>query len=278
MGPNESSLVMLLTGAGSGIGRHLTGALSSRGHKVLATDINPAALEAAAKADRWNEREVKLFALDIRQPAQWEAAKARALEAFSRLDVLLNVAGYLKPGHSWELEASEIDKHLDINVKGLMHGTRVVGAHFVAQKSGHIVNIGSLASLAPVPGLCLYSASKFAVRGFSLATAQELKPHNVFVTVVLPDAVQTPMLDLQVDFEEAALTFSGARALTVQDIEDVLVSEVLPNKPLEVALPFARAAAARLADLLPGVASRLIPLLSKKGLKAQAQRKKERKP
>jgi 3-oxoacyl-[acyl-carrier protein] reductase len=143
MPPNESSLVMLLTGAGSGIGRHLTGALSSRGHKILATDVNFAGLEAAAKADRWNESAVKLCRLDIRLPAEWEVAKTRALEAFSRLDVLLNVAGYLKPGHSWELEASEIDKHFDINVKGLMHGTRVVGAHFVAQKSGHIINIGS---------------------------------------------------------------------------------------------------------------------------------------
>ena len=174
MPPNESSLVMLLTGAGSGIGRHLTGALSARGHKVLATDINLAALEAAAKADRWSERDVKLCKLDIRAPADWEAARQSALTAFSRLDVLLNVAGYLKPGHSWELEASEVDKHFDINVKGLVHGTRVIGAHFVAQKYGQIINIGSLASLAPVPGLCLYSASKFAVRGFSLATAQEL--------------------------------------------------------------------------------------------------------
>ena len=278
MPPNESSLVMLVTGAGSGIGRHLTGALSGRGHRVLATDVNVAALEAAAKADRWSESAVKLFKLDIRVPAEWEGAKARALEAFTRLDVLLNVAGYLKPGHSWELDASEIDRHLDINVKGLMHGTRVIGAHFVGQQSGHIINIGSLASLAPVPGLCLYSASKFAVRGFSLATAQELKPHHVFVTVVLPDAVQTPMLDLQVDYDEAALTFSGNKALTVKDIEDVLIDEVLPNKPLEVALPFARGAVARLADLMPGVASRLLPLLSRKGLKAQAQIKKERKP
>ena len=277
MAANESSLVMLLTGAGSGIGRHLTGALSGRGHRIVATDINLAALEAAAKADRWSESSVKLLKHDIRVPADWEAAKVRALQAFARLDVLLNVAGYLKPGHSWELDASEIDKHFDINVKGLIHGTRVVGAHFVGQKSGQIINIGSLASLAPVPGLCLYSASKFAVRGFSLATAQELKPHNVFVTVVLPDAVQTPMLDLQVDFDEAALTFSGARALTVQDIENVIVDEVLPNKPLEVALPFARGAVARLADLMPGVASRLVPLLAKKGLKAQAALKKDRK-
>ncbi len=272
---NESSLVMLITGAGSGIGRHLTGALSSRGHRVLATDVNVAALGEAARVDHWSAS-VQQAPLDIRVPAQWEEAKAAALQAFGRIDVLLNVAGYLKPGHSWEVEAVEIDRHFDINVKGLMHGTRVIGAHFVAQRSGHIINIGSLASLAPVPGLCLYSASKFAVRGFSLATAQELLPHNVFVSVMLPDAVQTPMLDLQVDFHEAALTFSGARPLTVEDIEQVLVNEVLPNKPLEVAMPFTRGAVARLADLMPGVAAKLIPLLSKKGLKAQEAKKKER--
>src|SRR4051812_41894078 len=108
MPPNESSLVMLLTGAGSGIGRHLTGALSGRGHRILATDINLAGLEAAASADRWDPAAVKLSRLDIRAPAEWEHAKAKALQEFGRIDVLLNVAGYLKPGHSWELEASEV--------------------------------------------------------------------------------------------------------------------------------------------------------------------------
>jgi|APLak6261675434_1056106.scaffolds.fasta_scaffold03237_2 3-oxoacyl-[acyl-carrier protein] reductase len=266
--------VFLLTGCASGIGRHLTRALSSLGHQVMATDVNEAGLDDAARLDGWDAARVQRRRLDVRDPAQWHAALEATLKTFGRLDVLLNIAGYLKPGWSWEIDAGEIDRHLDINVKGVIHGVTVVGRHFVAQKKGHVINIGSLASLAPVPGLGLYSASKFAVRGFTLAAAQELLPHGVKVTLLMPDAVQTPMLDLQVDYEQAAMTFSGPRALTVDDIERALLDEVLPNAPLELTLPFSRGAVARLATFLPAAVIKLGPLFIKKGRAAQEKRKR----
>lgn len=267
------SQVFLVTGCGSGIGRHLVGAIARRGHRVLATDVNEAALGAAATGDAWPGAQVRQRRLDVRAPADWEAALAAALEAFGRLDVLLNVAGYLKPGWSWEVDATDVDRHLDVNVKGVVHGMRAVGPHFKAQGAGHIVNIGSLASLAPVPGLPLYSASKFAVRGFTLAAAQELAPHGVKVSLVMPDAVQTPMLDLQVHYEQAAMTFSGPRPLTVAELEVALFERVLPDAPLELPLPFGRGALARLATFLPAAAAWLAPRLAKKGRAAQERRK-----
>ena len=103
--------VFLLTGCASGIGRHLTRALSTLGHQVVATDINEAGLTAAAAA-------------------------------FGRLDVLLNIAGYLLPGWCWELDAAQLDRHLDINVKGVMHGVTVLGKYFVRKGKGHIINRG----------------------------------------------------------------------------------------------------------------------------------------
>lgn len=267
--------VFLLTGCASGIGRHLTRALSGLGHRVLATDVNEAGLADAAKADGWSTTLVKTRALDVRDRSQWEAALASALEHFGQLDVLMNIAGYLKPGWSWEVSATEVDRHFDINVKGVVHGMQVVGKHFVTQRRGHIINIGSLASLAPVPGLPLYSSSKFAVRGFTLAAAQELAPHGVKVTLVMPDAVQTPMLDLQVDYEQAAMTFSGPKALTVEDLERAIIDVVLPEAPLELPLPFSRGAMARLATFLPAAVVKLGPLFVKKGLAAQAARKRQ---
>ena len=270
------SRVHLLTGAASGIGRHLAGVLAGLGDRVLATDVNAAALEAASEADRWPAAQVRTFKLDVRMRAEWEAALAEALAAFGRIDVLLNVAGYLKPGNCWELEHGDVDRHFDINVKGLAQGTVVVGAHFVKQRAGHIVNVGSLASLAAAPGLALYSASKFAVRGFSIASAQELEPHGVAVSLLMPDAVKTPMLDLQVDFPQAALTFSGDRALTVEDISRVLIEHVLPERPLEVTVPLGRGVLARFADALPGVAMKIAPMLRKKGLEAQEKLKSQR--
>ena len=212
--------------------------------------------------------------LDVRSPTQWEAALEAVLQRFGRLDVLLNVAGYLKPGAGWAASPEEVDRHVDTNLKGVVHGTRTVGRHFVEKGAGHLINFGSLASLAPVPGLTLYTATKFAVRGFSLASAQELAPHGVAVTLVMPDAVQTPMLELQVDYPEAALTFSGGEPLSVEDIERLLVETVLPQRPLEVALPFFRGALSRLATVWPGLAPSLRPALEKRGRAAQARRKK----
>jgi 3-oxoacyl-[acyl-carrier protein] reductase len=267
--------VFLVTGCASGIGRHLTRALSSLGHQVMATDVNEAGLEAAARADGWQDARVARRRLDVREQGEWEGALAATLQRFGRCEVLLNVAGYLLPGWTTEIDAAQIDRHLDINVKGVMLGVRVVGAHFAAQGKGHVINIGSLASLAPVPGLSLYSASKYAVRGFTLAAAQELAPKGVKVSLVMPDAVQTPMLDLQVDYEQAAMTFSGPRPLTVEDIERAILDEVLPNAPLELAIPFSRGAVARLATFLPAAAIKLGPLFTKKGLAAQEKRKKK---
>jgi len=88
--------VFLLTGCASGIGRHLAGALSGLGHKVLATDVNEGGLLEAAKG--WKGENVKTFVLDVRDRARWEAALAVTLQHFGKLDVLLNIAGYLKPG------------------------------------------------------------------------------------------------------------------------------------------------------------------------------------
>ena len=88
----------------------------------------------------------------------------------------------------------------------------------------------------------------------------------------MPDAVATPMLDLQVGYEEAALTFSGSAPLTVEDITRAILETVIPERPLELALPWTRGAMAKAGALWPGLAGRLDPLLRKKGRKNQAKR------
>ncbi|MFO0754849.1 MAG: SDR family oxidoreductase [Byssovorax sp.] len=271
----STPLRMILTGCASGIGRHLSGALSSRGHRVLATDVNEVALAEAAEAGGWSKELVRRKKLDVRSEADWDAAFTAAEEAFGGVDVLLNIAGYLHPAYVADVTTKDVDLHLDVNVKGVILGTRAAATRMTLARAGHIVNIGSLASLSPVPGLSLYSASKFAVRGFTLSAAMELKSHGVAVTLIMPDAVQTPMLDKQVGHEEAALTFSGPKALTVEDIERVVLEHVLPDRPLEVALPFSRGALARFANTLPGVAMALAPRLLAAGRKQQERIKKK---
>ncbi|MBK9055913.1 MAG: SDR family NAD(P)-dependent oxidoreductase [Chloroflexi bacterium] len=103
----------------------------------------------------------------------------------------------------------------------------------------------------PVPGLSLYAASKAAVRVASLSVANELVDKGVYVTVICPDLVDTPMLDLQLEYPAAALTFSGSsRPLTVRDMEKAF-RQAMQDKPLEIALPSSRGFLSKIASLFP---------------------------
>lgn len=270
--------VMVLTGCASGIGLHLTGVLAGRGHRLVATDVDAAALSERARERGWDPAQVLLRQLDVRSAEAWEEALDAAERDLGAVDVVMNIAGVLRPAYVRDLRPEDVDLQFSVNVTGTVLGTRAAARRMIARRAGHIVNFGSLASLAPVPGLSLYSATKFAVRGFSLAAAAELREHGVAVSLIMPDAVQTPMLDLQLDYEEAALTFSGDRALTVDEIARLVVDEVLPRRPMEVALaqPWIRALAARLANTAPATAHALGPLLARKGRRAQERMKRER--
>jgi 3-oxoacyl-[acyl-carrier protein] reductase len=271
-GAGGEGTVVLVTGAASGIGRHLVGIFAKKGARVLATDLDETALFAAAERDRWSPTAVLRRRLDVTRSDEWDEAIEAVRARWGRLDVAVLSAGYLKPGRAIELSAEDIDRHIDINTKGVLLGASKLAAVMATQRSGHIVALGSLASVAPVPGLSLYSASKFAVRGFCLAIAEELAPLGVAVTVLLPDAVETPMLELQRDYEKAALTFSGVRPLTVADIERAVFEEVLPKRPLEVLLPGYRGVLAKVASLAPRSAGLVTPFLRAVGRRHQRRR------
>lgn len=265
----DESDCILITGAASGIGRHLAGRLLEDGHRVVCTDIDREAVEQWIGEGDYPQRQVCVQRLDVRQPDDWAEAFDRACEQFDQVDVLMNVAGYLKPCWLEKVTDADVDMHIDVNVKGVIYGTRAAAARMVERGDGHIINIGSLASLTPVPGLSLYGASKFGVRGFSLSVAEELRAKGVDVSVVMLDAVKTPMLDLQVDHEEAALTFSGRRPLELSEVEQLMVEDVLKQRPLEVTLPRTRGWLARFAGLVPDVVRLMQPLLERRGRNAQ---------
>jgi 3-oxoacyl-[acyl-carrier protein] reductase len=258
----------LVTGAASGIGRALADAIVLRGDRLLATDRDLAGLTAHAEQAHWPSDRVLVRRLDVTDAIAWDAAVAAADRHLGGVDVLCNVAGYLLPGWVHEVDAEAVDRHFDVNVKGVVHGMSAVLPSMLLRGRGHIVNVASLAALAPVPGIALYSASKFAVRAYSLAAAQELRGKGIAVTVVCPDAVRTPMLDLQRDYEQAALTFSG-RVLEPGEVVDAILGEVIANRPLEVFLPRHRGWLARVGDLWPRGALALAPVLRRRGRSRQ---------
>jgi 3-oxoacyl-[acyl-carrier protein] reductase len=263
--------VAIITGAANGIGRHFAGEMIERGHRLALTDIDTETLEARFEA---NDR-VMLVGQDIRDKEGWRSLFDRVIECWGRVDYLFNNAGVILPGFAHEAELGSVDHITDVNVKGTMYGTLLACRVMKDQGFGHIVNVASLTGVAPVAGNSIYSGSKFAIRGFSLAVAHELVGTGVSVTVVCPDLVDTAMLDLQLDYESAALSFSGPRALTVEEVSRALF-RVMEKRPMEVTLPLSRGLLCRAGNLAPGAATILTTSLTRKGLKTMQRLKSER--
>jgi 3-oxoacyl-[acyl-carrier protein] reductase len=114
------------------------------------------------------------------------------------------------------------------------------------------------------------------VRGYTLAVAHELRDKGIKVTVICPDAVQTPMLDLQVDYEQAALTFSGSRSLSTQEVVDAILDRALVKAPIEITLPAARGFVSKIASFLPGLSALMLGSLQRRGRQQQDKVKNRR--
>lgn len=263
---------MLVTGAASGIGLELASELYQRGARVMVADVDQSAL--AARADeRWRDRDrIALSHLDVRDPERWQQAIDLTLARWGKLDVLLNVAGCLSPGWAHELSPAQVERMIDVNFKGVVFGSAAAARAMIPERSGQIVNVASIAALVAVPGLAVYSATKHAVRAFSLALAEELRPHGVAATVVCPGPVQTPMLDAQLHHDEAAMTFSAPRPLTVAEVTRAIVDRALEQRPLEltVTVPLSgQAPMARLINAIPELAPVLGPIVTRLGKRQQ---------
>jgi 3-oxoacyl-[acyl-carrier protein] reductase len=271
--------VSLVSGAASGIGRHMARVLHRAGHRLVLIDIDEERLVSLSTEQGWqHDRAVCLERLDVRDAAGWTALVDRAAHRFGRIDFMLNIAGYLKPGYVHEMDADAFSRHLDINAKGVMFATRAAAPILIAQGFGHILNVASIAAISHVPGLSAYCASKHAVRGFSLAVAHELARHGVAVTVVCPDAVETPMLTLQEAYPEAAMTFGGGRALSLEEVERALL-RAMRDRPLEVLLDVpgsGRGVGARLANMFPRLTGLAVARIVERGRAVQNERSRAR--
>jgi 3-oxoacyl-[acyl-carrier protein] reductase len=266
--------VAIVTGAASGIGRHWAGTLAGGGgyHLALA-DVNADALRAAfTEGDG-----LRLHAFDVRSVAGWQALVDDTLSRFGRIDYLFNIAGGGRPGFLLNVPMPLVDTIIDVNLKGQIYGMKTVAPVMVRQGAGHIVNVASLAGISPTPGNELYSAAKCGLRSVSLSTAVRLRAHGVFVTVVCPDLVDTPLLTRQLELEpeDVALIHSGPAALSVVDVEGAF-RRAMRTRALEIALPGWRGWLAKVNNLCPPLMFRFYGPLMRRGLKRLAQRKRER--
>ncbi|WP_027794810.1 SDR family NAD(P)-dependent oxidoreductase [Paraburkholderia acidipaludis] len=182
------SKVWFVTGSARGLGRHIVETALEAGERVLATARDPQRLDdlAARHGDR-----VKTAALDVADPAAARAAVQTALDAFGRIDVLVNNAGF---GHISPFEQSPEDDfraQIDTNFYGVVNVTRAVLPVMRAQKSGHILHVSSVGGRLGMAGLAAYQSAKWAVGGFTEVLRQELAPIGIHMTALEPGGMAT---------------------------------------------------------------------------------------
>ena len=187
------SKVWFITGAGSGIGAGVARAARKTGHRVVATGRNMEKLRDAL-ADVAGD-DLLLERLDVTSEAEAKRAVDAAVARFGRIDVLVNNAGYSLLGNFEEFTIEQIERQFAPNFWGVVHVMRAVLPIMRRQRSGHIINISSVAGVVGQRAVAAYGASKFAVEGLSLAVAQEVEPFGIKVTVVEPGFFRTGLLD-----------------------------------------------------------------------------------
>jgi NAD(P)-dependent dehydrogenase (short-subunit alcohol dehydrogenase family) len=181
--------VWFITGASKGFGFEITKAALAAGDKVVATvRTNAGGLRSALSPDK----DALVVTLDVTKEDQVRKGVEDAIAQFGRIDVLVNNAGYGLLGATEEVSDAEVKRQYDTNVFGLLNVTRAVLPHMRSQHSGHIINISSLFGYqASLPGLGLYSSTKFAVEGISEGLALEVQSFGIHVTSAAPGLFST---------------------------------------------------------------------------------------
>jgi NAD(P)-dependent dehydrogenase (short-subunit alcohol dehydrogenase family) len=187
------SKVWFITGAGSGIGTGIAKAALRAGDRVVATGRN---LDKVRGAYRDVAAEnIAFIQLDVADEARAKAAVDEAVKQFGRIDVVVNNAGYSLLGNFEEMTTAEIQRQFATNFYSVMYVMRAVLPVMRKQRSGHIINISSVAGVVGLKHCAAYGATKFAVEGLSLSVATEVEQFGIKITVVAPGFFRTDLLD-----------------------------------------------------------------------------------
>jgi 3-dehydrosphinganine reductase len=227
----------IITGGSSGIGRAVARLLTRRGADVSIIARRRELLdETLAELEALRENPSQRLASHSADLTEWEQAR----EAIAALtagghppDILVNAAGFAHPGYFEELSLDIFHATMDIDYFGTLYTTKAAAPAMIERRSGHIVNISSMAGYVGVFGYTAYSAAKFAVRGFSDTLRQEMKPYGISVSVVFPPDTDTPQLDYENQFKplETRRISGTVKPLTADQVAQAIVRGIERRQP-----------------------------------------------
>ena len=221
--------VAIVTGASSGIGLATALALAKAGAKVAAGARRTDRLESLEKQIKDSGGEVMIQRLDVTKKSDCDAFVDSVVKKWGTVDILINNAGLMPLSFFKNLKVDEWDLMIDVNIKGVLYCTAAAIPHMIAKKSGHIVNISSVAGRVVFPAGSVYCATKHAVAAFSEGIRQELSQRaNIRVTCIEPGVVATELLSTITDksLEKFVESSKQMDSLKSEDIANAIVFAV----------------------------------------------------
>jgi NAD(P)-dependent dehydrogenase (short-subunit alcohol dehydrogenase family) len=228
-----------ITGAARGIGLATARALAARGAKVSLGDLDEALAHDAAAGIPG----ARGFALDVRSRESYARFLEATRAALGPIDILINNAGIMPMGLFEDEDDAITAAQIDINLRGVIHGLKLVLPEMKQRRQGHIVNVASLAGRFPIPGASVYCATKYAVIGLSESLRRELRGSGVGLTVVMPSRVSTEL--------SSGTGSDGIPTVSPEEVALTIVHAIEHDLP-EVTAPRYLQPLSKLSQVLPG--------------------------
>ncbi|HUB90677.1 MAG TPA: SDR family oxidoreductase [Dyella sp.] len=240
MNTNIEGKVIVITGASSGLGEATARYLSARGAIVALGARRQDRIQALADDLVHAGGKAIALATDVTRHEQVQAMVDMAVQTFGRVDVLINNAGLMPHSPLERLKIEDWNQTIDVNIKGVLYGIAAVLPYMKQQKSGHVINVSSVAGRTVRPGSAVYAATKSAVLMLSEGLRQEVKPYDIRTTVISPGAIATDLPNSVTEPDVAghikkfyaqyaipAESFARAVAFAISQPPDVDVNEIV---------------------------------------------------
>jgi NADP-dependent 3-hydroxy acid dehydrogenase YdfG len=232
--------VVVITGASSGLGEATARHLAQQGAQLVLGARRQDRIQALAKELTGSGSKAVAVTMDVTDRQQVQKLVDTAVESFGRVDVMINNAGLMPQALLERLQVDEWERMIDVNLKGVLYGIAAALPIMKQQKSGHFINVSSVAGHKVGPGFAVYAATKFAVRALSEGLRQEVKPYNIRTTVISPGAVATELPNSVTDpeagdrirqfYAAAAIpadSFARTVAFAMSQPDEVDINEIL---------------------------------------------------
>ena len=266
--------IAVVTGGSRGIGRAVSVALAEAGAHVL---VNYRSNEEAARETLRLIEEAggtgEILGFDVADPESVDAAIKDAVKRYGHLDILVNNAGYHARGAVRDVNAEDLGRIIDVNLKAPIILTRLALPYLEDAGGGVIINVASLHGRLASPGASAYSASKFGLRIFTFALREELEGSGIKAAVVSPGPVDTGFIMENLD-EVDDISFSQPMS-TAEDVGQAIL-DLCGNNIAEQAMPKSTGILATIGYLMPWLGRFLRPMLERKGARVKARYKAER--